>query len=241
MRALRPGRRGPGGARRAKPQCVGAFDRLYAENVDCRNHRRLRALSELRRPQIKAGTGIHDFRKIADWWSASNIRSPFAAGTFANVRIKGPPANNGSEWSFGFDIRLSDSRLDAGEYQIHSARIGGTLASAARDRLDADAVPELGFQPDRGQTGASGYSAFAARHDPLHCRPSRAAIDRPLPRREHLRTRRHASRRPVRRRAVRRRIRADLSRAVADLGLARGGLSLHCPLLCRDRLVSIPG
>src|SRR5580704_13357361 len=104
MRALWAGRRGTGGAGCAKPQRLGAFDRLYAENVDRRDHRRLRALSEL--------TKNHDVRNIA-----------------------------------------------------------GTPASAARHRLDADAVPELGFQPDRGQTGAAGHSAAVARLAALDRRP----------------------------------------------------------------------
>lgn len=36
---------------------------------------------------------------------------PASADIFANVRIKGPLANISFQWSFGFDIRVADSRL----------------------------------------------------------------------------------------------------------------------------------
>ena len=36
---------------------------------------------------------------------------PFAAGTFAKVRIIGPLVNIGFWWSLGFDIRYTNSRL----------------------------------------------------------------------------------------------------------------------------------
>src|SRR5262249_16156337 len=153
------------------------------------------------------------------------------AGTFANVRIKGPPAGNRFEWSFGFDIRLSGSRLDDGECQIHSTRIGGAFASPARDRADAFAEPELGLQPDRRQTGASSYSATAARPDSFRRRAARIVADRPPARREALQLRRHALRRAILGPAVRRRIRADLPWAVTDFGLACGSFSLYRAIL----------
>jgi hypothetical protein len=34
---------------------------------------------------------------------------PDLAGTFANVRNKGPPANTGFWWSFGFGIRFPNA------------------------------------------------------------------------------------------------------------------------------------
>ena len=68
--------------------------------------------------------------------------------------------------------------------QIKCRSIGRASAQPGRRRVDADAVPELGFQPDRGQAGAAGHSADAAGHDPLRRRAAGAAADRAAARRE---------------------------------------------------------
>ena len=65
-------------------------------------------------------------------------------------------------------------------------------AHPGRHRLDADAVPELGVQPDRGEAGVAGRAADAAGADPLCRRVAGAARDRLVSRREILRARRHA-------------------------------------------------
>src|SRR6266852_1640683 len=49
-------------------------------------------------------------------------------------------------------------------------------AQPGRRRADADALPELGFQSDRGKTGAAGHPADAAGHDPLHGRSAVVAL-----------------------------------------------------------------
>jgi hypothetical protein len=38
------------------------------------------------------------------------------------LEIKGPLANIDIEWSFGFDIRIANPRLQVSECQIHSTR-----------------------------------------------------------------------------------------------------------------------
>src|SRR5579872_893373 len=48
---------------------------------------------------------------------------PIASSTFANVGIKGPPANNTFLVEFGFDIRFGDSRLAGSECQIYSTSV----------------------------------------------------------------------------------------------------------------------
>ena len=62
-------------------------------------------------------------------------------------------------------------------------------------------------------------------------------IDRLVARREILRARRHAVGRPDCRRDLRHRIRADLSRPAADIGVARGGVSVYRAVLRRARLL----
>jgi hypothetical protein len=48
-----------------------------------------------------------------------------SAGIIANAGIKGPSANIGFSWSFGFDIRFIDRRRVVGECQIHSTSFAG--------------------------------------------------------------------------------------------------------------------
>src|SRR5207248_7394 len=112
-------------------------------------------------------------------------------------------------------------------------------AQPGRYRLDADAVPELGLQPDRGEAGVGGRTANAAGADPLYRCVAAVARDRLVSRREILRARWHAMGRRDCRRDFRHRIRADLSRPAADIGVARGGVSVYCAILCRARLVCL--
>src|SRR5262249_32896815 len=57
---------------------------------------------------------------------------PTAATAFANVGIKGPLANIGFQWSFGFDIRFARLRREGSECQIHST---GQLRRRWGDRV----------------------------------------------------------------------------------------------------------
>ena len=66
-----------------------------------------------------------------------------------------------------------------------------------------------------------------------------AADHRLVARRQILRARRHAVAGPCCRHHLRHRIRADLSRPAADLGIARGGVSLHRAVLRGARLLSV--
>jgi hypothetical protein len=52
----------------------------------------------------------------------SNIYIPVRQALLQMLEIKGPLANIDIEWSFGFDIRIANPRLQVSECQIHSTR-----------------------------------------------------------------------------------------------------------------------
>ena len=88
--------------------------------------------------------------------------APRSGWSFANVRIKGPLANIGFQWSFGFDIRFANSGLRGRECQIHSTGLPQTRFPVA---FPISLVNPPRFDKAACITFASRLGSFAALSD----------------------------------------------------------------------------